>query len=315
MPKASLASTDAYESKMGFQEGWFEVAEASVQVFQFPPNKTTGKQADPMLAQILMVFKTDSKGVRESDEPLELNLKIEGDLTKARPGQAKSREDNDPKDLGAEVGTTGNCIYIDSEDYKINAKNRIVMFNKSLEEQGFDPKILKHGFSPDYIGLIAHGKTVKGEKFTTREGTEGEASWFVVDKILKHPAKTAGKVTPITKPSATGKAKPTVPVPATPMPTAEPEPSEIAGASDAETSALVILASIAADKTDGLPVPLQKLKTMAYSRLISNKQRDKNLDKEVQDLFKNSDWLENGAMENGWEFDLKEQTFTFGEAS
>ena len=302
MPKASFASKDTYEVKAGFQEGWFEITDAKVKVFQFPPNKETGDQTAPFLAQILSIQKTDEKGRHTDDDALETILKIEKDLGKMRPGNAENRDDDEPEDLGDELDTEGNCIFVE-DGSKINNKSRFAVFMKSLEEKGFKPDILACGFSPDLVGLKGFAKSISGGKFP---GSEKEATYLVVDQITQFPYEKKGKATSAASSKSAAPAKKT----AAPVKkdNAAAEVEEESGDDAADEAATAILVELAADLS-GETKDQKKVYTMAYSRLVKNKDRDKKLDKSVQELLKKEDWLAEKAEEIGYSYE--DGSFTF----
>lgn len=312
MPKASFAAKDGYEPKLGFVEGNFEIVEAGTKIFQYPPNKETQEQYPPFLCAILMMAKTDEKGVRLDEEPLEKILRIEKDLTKMRPGKSATREDPEPEDLGDELDTEGNTVFCE-EGQKINVNSAFLVFTKSLEERGFKSEILGHGFLPDLIGLRGHAKTEKGEK-RTYGGKEIEPNYLIVDRILSPlPYESAAK-----KPAASAKGKAAKGPVAVADKVAEKVTVADAGTSgapdsdDASDSAVGLLAELSGELA-GETRDKQKLYAMAYARLMKDKARDKKLDKQIAEYLKSDVWLGEKASDLGFEF--AEGVFTFADAA
>lgn len=302
--KVSFATKDAYEPKLGFQEGNFDVTAAKTQVFQYPPNKESGEQSQPFLAAIITFQRTDEKGEPLDEEPQDRVLRIEKDLSRMRPGQADSRDDPDPEDLGDELDTVGNAIF-GEEHSKINANTAWSVFVHSLEQRGFKPEILGEGYMPDLVGLRGHATTQKGEKRNIG-GREVEPAYLVVDKITHFPYE-AKPAAPVKKPAGKAAAASAAASAASPVavgqnagakpngtgasgPVAVPSPKATAGSDAAEALATEIVTELAADLA-GDKRDSQKFYAMAYARLVRNKGRDRKLDAHVQALLKNQEWL------------------------
>jgi len=316
MPKASFASRDAYEPKLGFQEGNFEVVSACTKVFQYPPNKESGEQFPPFLCAMLMMAKTDEQGNRLDDEPQEKILRIEKDLEKMRPGRADSRDDAEPEDLGAELDTEGNTVFCE-EGQKINVNSAFIVFTKSLEEKGFKSEILGAGFLPDLVGTKGHGKTEKGTKRSIG-GRDVEPAYFIVDRLLVRPyEKSASGKKPMGKAGARETAAAAV---ATPAKAGKPNgsagaaaPPVTAASDDADAVATALLVELSSELA-GETREAKKLFAMAYSRLVKDKARDKKLDKPVSDLLKDEDWLAVKAAELEL-YQIEDGVFTFAAAA
>lgn len=306
MAKVSFAASDTYVPALGFQEGNFEVTGAKISVFQYPPSKKTGEQLAPFLACVLTLQKTDEQGNATEDEPMEKPLRAEKDLGKMRPGNAQSREDDEPEDLGDELNTEGNCIYAE-ENAKINANTQFAKFMKSLEEKGFRADILGAGYMPDLIGLKGHAKSEKGEKQVI-DGRDVEANYFVVDRITVRPYEKSTAKKPTAKASTAASAATSAAKPAT-KPAAKEEAEAPEVNEDAAATATAILAELATE-LEGETRDAKKLFSMCYSRLVREKDRNKKLDKEVQELFKNEAWLIEAGADLGFTFE--DGVFTFG---
>lgn len=299
MSKASFATKDAYTPTGLFQEGNFTIKEAAIVVAQYNPNRDTGEQAPPFLAARLTLQPLDASGKQPADaEPFEKSLRIEGDLSKLRPGKAKSREDNDPEDLGDEVGTEGNCIYCDGAS-KINANSIWSVFVKSIEDLGFKPGLLGDGWVEDFVGLSAHAITKKSEKRQIR-GRDVETNYFVVDKIIERPYEKGEKAATTVKKAAAGAAKANGTVRSIKESPAQNEA--------ADTVATTLLAELTGELT-GENREKGKVYAMAYSRLVRDKDRNKALDKIVGDLLRSDEWLASKADDLGYQF--ANDVFTF----
>ena len=288
MAKASLATRDSVETSLGIQEGNVEFVAACCKVHQFPPNKKTGSQSDPFCCAAIQLQKLDKEMESDGSDPSWTYLTFGKDsLVKFHPGDAQSADDDDPSDLGEEVDTEGNTVFLVDEGAKLNKKCKWMMFASSLEQMGFKPDILGKGFFPDLIGTKAHVKTIKMERISD----EGEPpTCLVVDKIFVYPyAKKAGKAAAgaAAGTGAAGKKAPDK--------KAKPEASssDNGDLSESHEKAMEIMGDLSAEQS-GVEIPLKKLHALAQTKMIRGKVPGK-LQKEVLALTDSEDWLgENG---------------------
>jgi len=206
--RVSSAKEDAFHMKSSFADGWGEVVGARSLMFQFPPNKETGKQDPPQLMCQLEIqrYRDGDFKDKEGSEPEEVLLKIAGpskDTGRVEDIHVGNCPDdnveNEPVDVGNELGMEGNTLYAVKDGYQLNDKGKYMQFCISLEEKGFKPAILKRTFFPDFIGLRAYFKTITLKKF--RDDMTNDPTAFVVTEIKQYPYEAkAGKAT-----GATGK--------------------------------------------------------------------------------------------------------------
>jgi hypothetical protein len=307
MPKMSFASADFYEPKLGFTEGTARIEKARTIVFQYPPNRESGEQFPEFLAALLKLQRVDEQLKPTDDEPMEKILRIEKDLTRMRPGQAASREDADPSDLGPELGTEGNTVF-GGDGVQINNHSAFATFLHSLEEHGFKPDILKDAYLPDLEGTIFHGITQKGAK-TNIGGREVEPNYLVVDKIMVFPYEKAAKKPAGKATTSTSTAKPAT----TAAPAAATTAAAAAASNGNDPTAIAqgILSALTKELA-GETRDSKKFASMAYSRLVRDKSRDKKYDKAVQDLFRSDEFLIEQGAELGFDYDG--DTFTFSKS-
>ena len=297
MPKASLATKDAYEMKGGFQEGWGEVVDAKSGVVQYNASKKTGIQLAPFLGLVISIQKTDEHGKPTGDEPVEEMLKLHGNLTEMRPGKINGRDDNDPEDVdeNGTLGSEGNCIFVAQDGIKINKNNKGMIFIKSLEEHGFKPEILGAGYFPDLIGLRAHFKTIVGQKISA-DG--GDPTYLVVDKISQYPyekkAAAKGKTAPAAKTAA--KINGAVGI------------ATVADSNSDDSKARELLTLIATEQS-GNTMPVQKLNVIAFQKIAKDKTIEVSDRKKIQELVKNVEWLSEAGAEIGLMVDGGDVTF------
>jgi hypothetical protein len=298
MPVGSFNPKDAYEVKGGFQEGWGEVVGAKSIIFQFPANKQTGEQSAPFTGVLLSIQRVDEAGKKLSAEPDEEILKVDKNLEAARPGNMASRTATDADDLGMDLGTEGNCIYT-TEVYKFNKKSKFIVLCDSLVANGFKPEVLGTGFLPDLVGLRAHFKRSAPQKFKTDTGEEKDYDSLIVDKISRYPyEKSAAKATPAAKKAAPsqGTEQKLNGAPA-PGPAEETTAAAPTGDTDSIDSIVIGILRLVSTENSGKEVPLNRMKALAYQKLMGNKDLAAAQKKAGQELIGNVDWLMEHAIE------------------
>ncbi len=198
MPRGSLKHEDAMQA--GFiQEGNVEITSSVVAIHQFPPNSKTGVQSDAFTA-VRWTVKKLNEDWSEQDEGAseQINIRL-GKVEDMRPGNLTKPDDLDeePEDLGSEVETEGNSLYVEPD--KRVGRNWAAM-EESLRKAGFRPDVIGRCYLPDFNGMKCHLKTIAAGKYKTKDGEEKDATNLVVDKIHTFPyeikkGKTNAKVT------------------------------------------------------------------------------------------------------------------------
>lgn len=269
MAKVSSAPEDAFHFKGTFEDGWGEVVNAKSVIFQYPPNKETGKQDPPgLFVQLDIERHRDGEGNKIGTPPEEMLLSIQragkesGVLDTCHPGDYPDGNlEADPIDKGGELGAEGNTLFATQDGYQINDKTKWMSFTTSLQEKGFKPAILKRTYFPDLIGLRAYFKTETRKKF--RDDQTTDPTVFIVTEIKQFPyekgAAASGKVG--AKKPAAAKAAATPASPATPAAApAAAAPATAAAAVDPSELATAIVQEVSAS-TKGATLPnVQKLK-------------------------------------------------------
>lgn len=191
MPRGSLRPEDGMKQGFGIQEGNIEVVSSLVVVHQFPPNSKTGKQSDPFTAIRWGVRKLNAEWEPEDEEAgLEevfIRIGTPGDI---RPGKVQDPADMDeePEDLGSEVGTEGPAIYVESGK---RLGNNWVRMAESLIKNGFKAEVIARSFLPDFDGMKLHVHTVETGKYKDRTGEEKMGTALVCDRIHVRPYEKA----------------------------------------------------------------------------------------------------------------------------
>src|SRR5204863_2058046 len=151
MPKLSLSDLDAIKGGgFGAQEGVWKISKARTVGHQFPANKN-GEQYPPSCMIRLELLKVDPETHEPiDDEPVDeyLTLGRKNDLSMLRPGNLNKPEEVEAEDLGAELGTEGNSVHIESMDTKAYDSCSWMKFARSLRLHGFKPEILSTAYLP-----------------------------------------------------------------------------------------------------------------------------------------------------------------------
>lgn len=241
MPKVSSQSSKALQSGFGMQEGVAKVIDAKYGVHEF-----RNKEGDVVLAFFGMQFdyvKCDETGAVEDEEKvmqqhfiISFPKKTEGedypyDLASLRfhPGKAKSADDQEPEDLGTEVGTTGNTMYCETTAAPF-ADSDYMEFMTSLEKKGWKPEINDQSFAPNYVGLIFKFHTeAKKLRADAKAGAKPQTRW-VVDDILVRPYEQKGKKSQTSVPSKSSTAGSAATTAADKAPSSNGDNSDVVGA-------------------------------------------------------------------------------------
>ena len=213
MPRASSRSTDAPKLGFGIQEGIVRFSRCRFANIQH--NKADGTATTPFFG-----FTTDLTKLNDDLTPINEDQteskdfqiawgsRVDKDLAncKFRPGNQSGPEDTDPEDLGTEIGTEGNGMYVEKADFAPYADTEWMLFTAGLEKLGFLAEINYQSYAPNYEGLVIEVKTVSKEdlckKFKVRfnpdttPGARPQTAWDIV-KIHNRPyeekKKSAGK--------------------------------------------------------------------------------------------------------------------------
>lgn len=200
MARAGLAKEQLTKGGgLNFGTGNGEIVAAAVLVHQFPPNKNTGDQEEPRCKVRLTIQRMDKDWKpMAGEEPIEEYIAVagKGGLAKFHPGQAEGPDDEDPSDLGDDLGAEGDSI-VAIDGAQVNENSKLGIFTSHLQDAGFKPEYL-NGYLPNLVGLQAHFVTKK-----MKATEEGMKDWDVltVDKIQRFPYQKGGA-----KPAATTKA-------------------------------------------------------------------------------------------------------------
>jgi hypothetical protein len=300
MHRVSSAPEDAFHFKGGFADGWGKITSAKALVFQFPPDKESSRQGPPGLFACLEIQRfNDNAGNQSAEQPSEVLLSIQsankesGELNLCHPGRfVDGNPDSDPEDMTGELGAEGDTLFAVQDGFQLNDKTKWMTFTTSLQEKGFQPKILKRTWFNDLVGLYAYFKTETRKKF--RDDQTNDPTVFLVTEIKEFPyeLKPAAKG----KPAPKGKAAASATAPAA----AAVEPAS----ESAEEIAAAILSKTLAPARKGVVIAdIKRLKIEALMAISKHKPAvPAELKKAVQNQLGDDDWLEaTGAAEGLFE--------------
>jgi hypothetical protein len=195
MPRGTFKHEDAMQGGFGFQEGYLLITKSVVAIHQFPVNSKTNEQSDAFTALRWTGTKLDAEWNEIAGETNDTTVVIPmrlGMPDSIRPGKLAVKDfdnlDAEPEDLGDEVDTEGNALYLE-EGARVNRGWAIM--EESLRKCGFKAEISGRGIATDFEGLVAHFKTVEGDKYIAKQGKkkgqEVTPTNLVCDRIHTFP--------------------------------------------------------------------------------------------------------------------------------
>jgi hypothetical protein len=306
MPRASLNPDKAKQGGGSFEAGIYEITAAKTQNI-----KTDYKANQPYLVLVGMICDADSESVRGADET---NIQFgfgEKSLQYFHPGEASSRDDDDPADQGDEVDAEGNTIYAIDADEQFNKSCGAIVFAESLKKLGFPTEVLDTFYCPDFVGAKFHieSKTAEqvnkmlGTRLNTKPTSDGNTvTYKVATKWLNAAMFGGGKNAAAAKVGAKANGK------ASAKPAAAEPAADDAGTGDAlADNVKSVLATIAAAKAGKSVANVQQLvaaftqenaksKTVAVKELVA-----------AQKLIKNEEWLAEALNELGVDYTAGEK--------
>jgi hypothetical protein len=291
MPKVSFATKDAVEGGSIFQEGDVEITAAACLAHQFQASRSTGRQAPPTCDVALTFLRLGED--TPFDEPVMKYYSLgTNSLDRYHPGEAKGRDDQNPRDLGADMDTVGNCIFgVDgsplqkpSADGKGGCK--WMKFVWHLEKLGFNPEILAAGYLPDLVGLRGHLTTEVVKLGRQLEKGERDPTVLVFDRIDQFPYMAKGKAA-----AAKAPAQPT---------------DNGAGFEAAVDAAMQAMAQLTVQYAGQKSVDLRKVQAAYLTKLVH---QPPEIQRQARELFKDRNWLEGQADISEWKIDGNSVSF------
>jgi hypothetical protein len=195
MPKAAglMSPENAVKGAGAFKEGFIRIDSNSYKVHQ-----AKGEDAVPATKWVWQVTRLNESGeeplVDEHDEPIreELAFSFGGKcLPFIHPARADGPDDEEPEDMGTEVGAEGNTLYLNAPDWRPNERSGVIILTASMQKAGVKSEYLKRCWTPDWNGCVFEMRQSAPEK-----GRDGrEFSYKICSKVLVGPggkAKAAG---------------------------------------------------------------------------------------------------------------------------
>jgi hypothetical protein len=311
----------------GFKEGIVVVDKSRVAIFQYPAPKDNPKeQSDAFTCVIWDVTKLDKDlniiQLAENEQPTRIISRL-CKPESGRPGQLKEKDFDDmdvtPKDLGSEVGTEGNCLFLE-DGQKVEGSGWSKLEESLTEACGFKQAVVARGIATDYEGMIVHLKTIEGDKYTAKRGKnagkEVPSYHLVADKVYRFPYDKNSKVKvggepASTKSKANGKDE---------EGTKGKGGEADGGGGDSDEAKLVAAANAVLEKASakfkaqfytGKPTDKKKFTSELVKELWKQQVEDK-LQEEIMEFVKTDDGLKAVAAEFG--FKVKDDSVVFPEA-
>ncbi len=232
-----------------------------------------------------------------------------GPISKFHPANASSPDDENPEDLGDDVGTEGNCI-LAIEGAHVDKKAKLSIFGTSLQDKGVRPTLL-NGYAPHLIDIEADFEQLtlpKGDNYTGKRdptclivARNGEIyNLAAINKraggstsASTKPAAAASTTKPAAASKANGAPKPPASAPS-------PATSPATGgdvAEEAESKTMELLMGLPGKTEQKLT--RQKLGSKFVTLLVNGKVPPK-LHKPSQAFVANAEWLNEKAEMFGW---------------
>lgn len=323
MPKPSMQAMmpDAAVESTGALAGKFEVLGAVYKVHkdkEYEPKPGQTARDNPKV--IALVMKVTPLG--ENDERLEdadtrdIILKLGGkSLATFHPGKGSGPDDADPDDLGEELNTEGNTLYIAGGEVAMNAKSGYTVFMKSLQHRGFDAAKIAQCWSPNFKGLKFELATVTPDKLEGYGQKKGDANadgMAITYKVVQDLVKSKGKgkkaeaeAGPVAVPAKKGKPAPE------PEEDDEEDTPPAAVGNDAEAEAIRVLTA-AAEMCKGKTKKFGQVITYYITCYGAPKVKGSpKLIKEARKFVENKEWLVEQLMDLGCRVDTADDQVDF----
>lgn len=334
LPDAAVESTGALAGKFEVLGSIYKVHKDKE--YELKPGQTP-RDNPKVVALSLKVTPCGDDGERLEDaDTRDITLKLGGkSLATFHPGKGTGPDDTDPDDLGDELNTEGNTLFISGGEVAMNAKSGYTVFMKSLQHKGFPKEKIAECWAPSFKGLKFELATVTPDKLEAYGQKKGDANqdgqaitYKVVQSIISLPGgKKAKKSTEeaATAPVPAKKSK-SAPPPADDDDddgTMAPLSSLLAAATvttvttgpDAESEARRVLTAVAG-KLAGKNKKLDQAKTFWVTLYSDPKIKGSaKLQQEARKFVNNDTWLTDELEELGCVIDADDKTVQFAEAA
>lgn len=331
MPKPSMEAMlpDAAVESTGALAGKFEVLGAVYKVHkdkeyepkpgQKPRTDRDGNplRNDPMMALVMKVAPCAEDGSSLDDaDSRDIVLKMGGkSLLTFHPGKGDSPEDTDPDDLGDELNTEGNTLFIAGGEVSMNAKSSYTVFMRSLQHVGFPKEKIAECWAPNFKGLRFELATVTPDKLEQYGQKKGEGNkdgenitYKVVAGLIAAKGKKGGdkgKAEKEEKPAEKSSKK------AKPVDDDDDEVKGSAGGNEAEAEALRVLGAVVT-RLAGKNKKLDQTKTFWVTMYADPKVKGSaKLMGDARKFINDESWLVEQLEDLDCVVDIDEKTVTF----
>lgn len=302
-PLPSVMDPDAAVESTGSLAGKFEVLGAVYKVhkdkeYEPRPGQAAREASAPCVALVLKVTPVADDGERLEDaDTRDLVLKLGGkSLATFHPGKGDGPDDTDPTDLGDELNTEGNTLFISGGEVTMNAKSGYTVFMKSLQHKGFPKDLIAQCWAPAFKGLKFELVTVTPDKLEAYGQKKGESNkpgenitYKVVQSIIALPGK--GKKGKAEAPPAAAPAKKASAPAPKPADDDDDDNDSGSGGNEAEAEAIRVLGKVA-EKLAGKNKDLDKVKTFWITMYNEPKVKgNAKLQAEAKKLVSSDKWL------------------------
>lgn len=198
LPDAAVESTGALAGK-------FEVVGSVYKVHrdkEYEPRPGQTVRDNPKVTALVWKVTpiSDDGDKLEDADTRDIVLKMGGkSLATFHPGKGSAPDDMEPDDLGDELNTEGNTLYISGGNVEMSAKSGYTVMMKSLQHRGFPKDKIAECWAPNFKGLKFELITVtpdKLEAFGQKKGDANQAgeniTYKVCQAIIAMPGAGAG---------------------------------------------------------------------------------------------------------------------------
>jgi hypothetical protein len=319
LPDAAVESTGAMGGKYEILGSVYKVhKDKEYEPKPGAPVPVTPRVIVPVCALVFKVTPISDDGDRLEDaDTRDIILKMGSkSLATFHPGKGSDPSDMDPDDLGDELNTEGNTLYISGGSVEMNAKSGYTVFMKSLQHRGFPKEKIAECWAPHFTGLKFELATVTPDKLEGYGQKKGDANkdgenitYKVVQSIIAQPDdKKGSKKEKKAAPAATTTAvavKEDVP--------ATTSASVPASSGDADYEAKRVLGAVAV-KLGGKTKKLDQARTFYVTLYSDNKVKgDEKLKEAARKLVNDDSWLVEALDDLGCTVDMDDKTVTFPE--
>lgn len=294
-----------------FKEGYVRVDKSAYAVVQDRPYGAQA-QKPPYTALVWDVTRLSEELEPMNDDdgnPLteKLNFSLgQKSLAMIHPGNGTGPDDDEPEDLGEEVGVEGNTLLLKVDDFKLNSKSGLAKLSASLTKMGYTALHMSRMWAPDFKGVVFHMKPeLSDEKILGDDGKEHPISYKIADKFFPAGKVATGAAAPLPKKGAQSEKK------------AASGSGGANGKAPADNDAEKLLDPIMLKLSEDLDK--QAITRKALSAKVAGELQSAGIETKMHipilTLVKDAGWLEKNGPRYDFSFNADAGTVTFGQAA